>query len=268
MKKTLVLLLSVVFVLAMTSCQKQPTAAFTASKTNATVNETIVFTNTSKDGSKYEWNFGDGAVSSTETAVHTYTTAGTYNVKLKVSSKNGKKSDEATSLITVTGGGGNNSISHDGNTYTLADGALVFWGDYYSMGNGNYELMLFSSGLSYSSSLSGVGDLLYIDLLTPAAGIVASNYTYDPQNTYATYTFTNSSAFLVNYDVSQTTVDETIEFNSGTITIAISGTQYTITINLTDANSNALTGSYEGTLTYNDNSKKANLIKNFLKIKS
>jgi len=84
------------------SCQKEPTASFTASKTTATVNETISFTNSSLEGHSFKWEFGDGTTSAEENPSHAYVSSGTYIVKLTVYSKKEKKSDDAIVYITVT----------------------------------------------------------------------------------------------------------------------------------------------------------------------
>jgi PKD repeat protein len=263
MKKTLIVLLSAIYVLVLTSCQKEPQAGLTASKQTAEVNESIVFTSTSQDGYSYEWSFGDGTTSKSETAVHAYTTAGNYVVTLKVFSKNGKKSDEATTMITVTAST-SNSVTHDGNDYQLNAGMIQFFGDYFSMGNGNYDILLFSSGISFSGTgLTGTGDILYFELFSLLSGLTASTYTFDPLNTYATYTFTTSSGFFKNYNTGSGTSDGTVSFNSGTVVIAITGSQYEFTISLVDNNAKSLTGSYSGTLDYVDSSKSSALMKFF-----
>ena len=51
----------------------------------------VVFTNTSQSDSKlnYQWFFGDGAVSADKSPTHTYTTSGSFTVKLVVTNGNG-----------------------------------------------------------------------------------------------------------------------------------------------------------------------------------
>lgn len=59
--------------------------SFTATPQNAcSVPAQVQFTNTTPSAQSVLWNFGDGTTSTTMSPQHTYTTAGTYTVKLKV----------------------------------------------------------------------------------------------------------------------------------------------------------------------------------------
>ncbi|MDO7849836.1 PKD domain-containing protein [Hymenobacter sp. M29] len=63
--------------------QPNPVAEFTASRQVVDLNEAVVFTNTSTNAARYEWNFGNGRTSTDANPTTTYTTAGTYTVILK-----------------------------------------------------------------------------------------------------------------------------------------------------------------------------------------
>lgn len=95
--------------LMITSCHKdqvyqssfadgaKPTSVF--NYTNAATNALVVtFTSTSANGDSYYWQFGDGTTSTSQSPVHTYTTAANYTVILKVNSAAGYS---ATSTQTV-----------------------------------------------------------------------------------------------------------------------------------------------------------------------
>ena len=71
--------------------QASPTAGFTASATTVYISNggNVDFTNTSSGGTSYDWNFGDGNVSTSQDPSHAYTTAGTYTVTLTVTNVNG-----------------------------------------------------------------------------------------------------------------------------------------------------------------------------------
>ncbi len=84
-----------------TSCKKQPVASFTTSKTSVETGEQITFSNTSKDGVTYNWDFGDGTSSTSPSTTKTYTQTGNFTVQLTAYSKKEKKSDKATVNITV-----------------------------------------------------------------------------------------------------------------------------------------------------------------------
>jgi hypothetical protein len=64
------------------SCEYHPYADFSSSHSTAYIGERIVFTNFSSDADYFEWDFGDGYVSKTFDAAHSYETEGIYTVTL------------------------------------------------------------------------------------------------------------------------------------------------------------------------------------------
>jgi|GEM_PF-6241500 len=79
-------------------------AGITASTAQAETNETIDFTAsivTTANNDTYNWQFGDGNTANTETAAHSYTSVGVYNVMLTVTNSNGC-SASSNKLVTVT----------------------------------------------------------------------------------------------------------------------------------------------------------------------
>ena len=60
------------------------TADGTANPPTGSIPLDVTFTYTGSGASTYFWNFGDGSSSATQDAIHTYTSAGTYNVMLVV----------------------------------------------------------------------------------------------------------------------------------------------------------------------------------------
>lgn len=76
------------------ACSKEPEACFTYSESGLTVD---FDGGCSLEATSYDWDFGDGSTSIAEQPSHTYSSGGTYDVTLRVSSKKGK-----TSTITQT----------------------------------------------------------------------------------------------------------------------------------------------------------------------
>ena len=67
---------------------------------------TVQFADRSTGGPQsWSWDFGDGATSSARNPVHTYTSPGTYTVRLTVATTTGRSTGVRTGLITVTGTG-------------------------------------------------------------------------------------------------------------------------------------------------------------------
>ncbi|REJ85288.1 MAG: PKD domain-containing protein [Bacteroidetes bacterium] len=97
--KLALLILSVSFV-----AQGNPTASFTASQTAGCVPLSVQFSNTSTGATSYYWDLGNGNTSSLPNPSNTFTTPGTYTIRLIAYNSSGQ-SDTAvyTNHITVNG---------------------------------------------------------------------------------------------------------------------------------------------------------------------
>lgn len=80
---------------------EQPVASFNVSSTDIILGTELVFTNTSENMFRCEWEFGDNTSSTQTNPVHTYNSCGTYVVNLRVYSAEDKKNDVATETIEV-----------------------------------------------------------------------------------------------------------------------------------------------------------------------
>ena len=66
-----------------------PTASFFSDQSSGTNPLRVKFTNTSTYYSSSSWDFGDGATSTEQSPIHTYTSSGSYNVSLNVTGEGG-----------------------------------------------------------------------------------------------------------------------------------------------------------------------------------
>jgi PKD repeat protein len=80
----------------------EPVASFTVSSTQVITGTQIVFTNTSQNVYRCEWDFGDGTTSTATNPTHTFSTPGTYDVNLRVYSAGDVKSDATYKTIEIT----------------------------------------------------------------------------------------------------------------------------------------------------------------------
>lgn len=81
-----------------------PIANFTATPVNGVSPLMVDFTNTSSDSPlSFEWDFGDGSMSTEENPSHTYTASGRYTVSLSVEGPAGPASVTKTDVIAVFG---------------------------------------------------------------------------------------------------------------------------------------------------------------------
>jgi PKD repeat protein len=77
-------------------------ANFTATPTYGKIPLTVTFTDTSDTSpNRWLWNFGDGTNSTEQNPVHTYATAGTYNISLKAWNDLGSDTIEKLNYLTV-----------------------------------------------------------------------------------------------------------------------------------------------------------------------
>ena len=83
----------------------RPVASFTADKISVPKSLTIEFTDKSiGKPTSWSWNFGDGANSTEQNPMHTYSAAGNYTVNLTASNENGTDSKLATIYVLKTTG--------------------------------------------------------------------------------------------------------------------------------------------------------------------
>jgi len=82
-----------------------PVASFTTDKISGVMPLVVQFTDTSTGNpTVWMWDFGDGSSSSDRSPTHTYTTPGTYLVKLTITNQSGTTTSPATSItVTATG---------------------------------------------------------------------------------------------------------------------------------------------------------------------
>lgn len=98
MKRIFILLgILTVFVVG---CEVYPYADFLVDKKYAQPYDVINFTNLSERGSAYDWDFGDGTYTNIYNPSHVYTSEGTYEVILTVTSRDGNR-DVATIIVEV-----------------------------------------------------------------------------------------------------------------------------------------------------------------------
>ncbi|MDW3177834.1 MAG: protein kinase [Acidimicrobiia bacterium] len=76
-----------------------PVACFTANHTTVDVGDSVWFSNCSTDATTYEWDFGDGGSSTHTSPSHTFTSHGSYTVRLTANGEGG--SNSTTRTITV-----------------------------------------------------------------------------------------------------------------------------------------------------------------------
>ncbi len=95
-----IIYLFLVLPLILISCESTPEAHFFTDTVEPEVGQDILFTNDSHNATKFEWDFGDGYVSSEANPTHYFTGTGSFEVVLTAFSRSGL-SDEASITIDV-----------------------------------------------------------------------------------------------------------------------------------------------------------------------
>lgn len=83
------------------SCSKEPVADFYTETDKAKIGSEVFFHNTSDNAETFEWDFGDGYISTDKHPVHIYQLTGKYDVSLSAYSKKGKVSRSIQTLEVV-----------------------------------------------------------------------------------------------------------------------------------------------------------------------
>jgi hypothetical protein len=93
--------LTLILPLILISCSKEPVADFYIEIDKAKVGSEVFFHNTSDNAETYEWDFGDGNISTDKNPMHVYQLTGKFDVTLTAYSKKGKESKSMMSLDVV-----------------------------------------------------------------------------------------------------------------------------------------------------------------------
>jgi PKD repeat protein len=93
--------LALILPLVLVSCSKDPEADFYIEIDKAKVGSEVFFHNTSQNAESFEWDFGDGYISTEKHPVHIYQLTGNYEVVLTAYSKKGEESKSMLTLDVV-----------------------------------------------------------------------------------------------------------------------------------------------------------------------
>ena len=143
-----------------------------------------------------------------------------------------------------------NVIIVDGTEFAVTQALTEEYGGDETSGY-NFDLLILSSGFDFSdyenSWVTGSGNVLYLELWsTSSTGLVTGTYTSSAN--FEPNTFT-SSYVGINYDTSDDTADQGYEDGTGSVSITVSGSTYTVNFDLTFG-ATKVTGNYTGTVSH------------------
>jgi len=91
--------ISIIFLLTLLGCGKEPIADFSWEPKQPKVGQEVKFSNLSTNAKSYSWNFGDMSIGKESDPIHIYLKKGSYIVDLNA--QNGLQSNEKTVTINV-----------------------------------------------------------------------------------------------------------------------------------------------------------------------
>ncbi|MCD7900952.1 MAG: hypothetical protein LUH22_14105 [Bacteroides sp.] len=136
-----------------------------------------------------------------------------------------------------------NVVVYDSISYDIHNGLLLYYGDEGTEGIYNFDLYLYTKGISLdqeTGEIVGEGNILSVEFWSSSAtGITPGVYTYDSESNEA-----GTFSVLCLEDAQ----GNVAYLESGTITVNKSASTYTIDITGRDADNKTLTANFIGTL--------------------
>lgn len=150
------------------------------------------------------------------------------------------------------------SVSYDGENTKLNKAILVYSTEEETNSDGDtyydQELFLFNSGFEYDAeeTITGKGDLLYIDMESATEVLKEGTYTFgEPDEAYPGLLW--EVRLFKDIDTDSENITSVADFAAGTVVVTKSGDKYTFVITGTTANAEPIVGSFTGKLeTYGD----------------
>jgi len=157
-----------------------PAASFTSTVNSSQYPVTVTFTDNSTDGFINQWEFGDGTTGTGKTVTHTYTQAGSYQVRLTESGRGGTGTSPQTTVV-IPSLCGNASFSALLNCQNNVPGARVFT---YSNAAGAVKRLDANNNVISSSAANSLTSCQADDQFTFSG--TSASYTYEANgNTFA-----------------------------------------------------------------------------------
>jgi hypothetical protein len=147
-----------------------------------------------------------------------------------------------------------NAIKFDNKEYILASGYLEYYGKVTGRASYNMDLTILSSGFTVHEtsgqidSVSGIGNILYLEIFTADSTIDSQTYTFDPAETHEAGTFDHGAVGL-NLDV-MTYEGEFFAIASGSFKINKKADDYEVTLNCRNNAGKDITAYFKGPMKY------------------
>lgn len=140
-----------------------------------------------------------------------------------------------------------NYIEYKGKVIELSSGTVQPFGEW---GDGtNIDLTLFSTGISFTNNIiKGNGSIVYFEMYSSGIDVLTGGvYTFDPTASEAAGTF-DLGLLAFDVDVENIKPGDYIPVTQGTITVALDGNEYEITVECVDSDNKEISLYYKGRL--------------------
>lgn len=144
-------------------------------------------------------------------------------------------------------GTGTGQVTVNGSDFSFDKGIILNYGENIGEGTFNFDIELYSGDLSLTQlGPIGIGNYLFLELnSTQSSGLRNGTYTF---NFDADDLSLTDGDLEINYDFQADASDQFFDVTGGTVEVSKNGNTYTLDFNLEVDGSEALTGSYVGTL--------------------
>lgn len=175
---------------------------------------------------------------------------------------------------TDTDATGDNSgtVQVDGTTSVLTQGLITYYGLYEGIQMHNFDIYIATSGINPQTE-TGTGNVVYLELVTPSSTFSGGTFTFNSSSNLTGNALT-SGRFMRGLNVATEEMEALYMAEGGSVSVLKTADGYDVTFNLTVREYStmwstpigdpiSMTGSYSGSLVYDDATSKVTIAKKF-----
>jgi len=173
----------------------------------------------------------------------------------------------------IDGNGDNSgSVQVDGTTSALTQGLITYYGFYEGTELHNFDIYIATSGINPQTE-TGTGNVVYLELVTPTSTFSGGTFCFNSSGNFSGNALADAR-FFKSINAATQEMEALYVAQSGTVSVLKTAAGYDVTFNLTVREYNtmwytpvgdpiSMTGSYSGSLVYDDATSKGTIAKKF-----